>query len=100
LSEPESLGEIIKRSGLIGARQSGDALETLKGAWGKVVGEKFAARSRPSRIRRRTLTVVADGAAWASDISASKQEIIKAINSLLGKGVVERIRVISGKIED
>lgn len=99
MGEAERLGDIIKRSRLLVGRRGKTSLDYLKNSWEEIVGERLASHSRPSRLSRKTLTVVADGPAWACEFSAYAQNIRASINALLGKGVVERIRVLSGKID-
>ncbi len=99
LGEVERIGDIIRKSRFPGRREGKATIEYLRYFWEGIAGERLARHSRPSRLRKKTLTVVADGPAWASEFSASAQSVRAAIDATLGKGVVEKIRVLSGKVD-
>lgn len=74
-----------------GKRQ--ERLELLSVRWERIAGERLAEHSRPSSLDRGTLTVSAEGTAWASEAGAVAGSMLNRIEAELGRGVVKRIKV-------
>jgi hypothetical protein len=95
LAEPERVGEIIARRTRIDPRGKRLRLAFLKNSWPSLAGERMAEHSRPTRLSRGTLTISADGTAWAGELSAVTNSIEKNIEKVLGEGAVKKIRVLA-----
>lgn len=93
LSSPESLGQIIVRGGAPSPRKKRQRLELLRGNWRHIAGERAWQHSRPTRLSKGTLTVAADGASWASELSIQAGSLLEKIEAIVGRGVVQRIKV-------
>lgn len=93
MSSPESLGQIIARGGAPSPRRKKQRLELLRGNWRHIAGERAWQHSRPTRLSRGILTVAADGASWASELSIQAGSLLEKIEVIVGRGVVQRIRV-------
>lgn len=93
MNEPETLGEIISKKGVGNPRKKKQKLELLKAAWWSIVGEEAAEHSRPTRLSRGTLTVAADGSAWAAETSMKTEIIVRRSGELLGPGSISRVKV-------
>ena len=91
--EPERVGDIIARSAAVDPRKKRLRLELLRNNWPSIAGERMADHSRPTRLSRGTLTVAADGASWAEELSAVSFELLKNIEKVLGRGSVRKLRV-------
>jgi predicted nucleic acid-binding Zn ribbon protein len=62
--------------------------------WPEVVGEVVAGHCRPSRLEDDgTLQVVADSAAWATQLAYLKGTLLDRLAAVCGPGVVRGIRV-------
>jgi hypothetical protein len=99
LSDPARLGDIIARARGPSPRKKGDKLKLLALNWERIAGERTGRMSRPTRLARGTLTVTADGPAWAAEVSMQSARLMRASNEALGEGNVSRIRVRAGAEE-
>lgn len=93
MSDPERLGSLLGRRRVPRPGKRRERLELLSVRWERIAGERLAEHSRPSSLDRGTLTVSAEGTAWASEASAVAGSILKRIEAELGRGVVKRIKV-------
>jgi hypothetical protein len=93
--EPEKVGDIIARSAAVDPRKRRLRLALLRNNWPSLAGERIAEHSRPSRLSRGTLTVAADGASWAEELSAVSFELLKNIEKVLGGGYVRKVRILA-----
>lgn len=51
-------------------------------------------KARPSFIKNKTLFIECPNAAWASELQSRQKEIVERINKKLGKGKIERIKLV------
>ena len=95
-SDPKPVGDLLHA--LITGRgwkehmQFGRLLEE----WATVVGADVAARSTPVALRAGVLSIRADGAAWATELTLLGRSIVEKVDSYLGGGVVREVRVSAG----
>ena len=68
----------------------------LRDEWASAVGADVAARSTPVALNAGILSIKADGAAWASELTLLGRSIIEKVDSYLGGGVVREVRVSAG----
>jgi predicted nucleic acid-binding Zn ribbon protein len=61
--------------------------------WPEVVGEAVAAHCQPSRLEDGTLHVVADSAAWATQLTYLQGKLLDRLAAECGHGLVRRIQV-------
>jgi predicted nucleic acid-binding Zn ribbon protein len=62
--------------------------------WPEVVGEAVAAHCQPSRLEQDgTLLVVADSAAWATQLAYLKGTLLDRLVAVCGPGVVAEVQV-------
>ena len=90
-SDPKSIGPII--SDLIknmGFEKKLTELDAVKN-WDEVAGEKIAKISRAIKIADGRLTVRVPDPAWKQQLIFLKRELIAALNSRMGKAVVNDI---------
>lgn len=95
MSEPERLKEIIARKSFSRAAKKSQRLGLIRLSW-DAVAEDLSAHTLPTKLARGTLTVRAQGAAWASEASMRTPGMLARLERMLGKGAVKRIRVQSG----
>ena len=95
MSEPEQLSEIIARKTFSRAAKKSQRLGLIRAGWESVAGE-MAAHTKPTRLARGTLTVRADGAAWAAEASMSSALMLSRLERMLGKGAVRKLKVQAG----
>jgi len=93
LAEPERVGDIIAGRRAVAPRKKKLRLELLRNNWPSLAGERLAGHCRPTRLSRGTLTVAANGASWAEEVSAASFELQSNIKKLLGEGTVAKVRV-------
>ena len=95
-SDPKPVGDLLHT--LVTGRgwkehmQFGRLLEE----WATVVGADVAARSTPVALRGGVLSIRADGAAWATELTLLGRSIVEKVDSYLGGGVVREVRVSAG----
>lgn len=65
-------------------------------AWNQAVGPAVARRTLPHGFSRGVLFVGATSAAWQNELTYVKGDIIKKLNEVLGRTVVQDIRVQNG----
>ena len=62
------------------------ALAAAQTDWERAVGAQIAAHCRPAFERSGTLTVDCDAAVWAAELEMQAEEILGALNAVLGPG--------------
>jgi hypothetical protein len=77
--------------GLGGA--GGPSLVSLLRRWPDVVGAQLAAHCRPLSLRRGTLTIGVDSAAWASQVGWLEADLRRRVDDAVGPGAVTRVAV-------
>lgn len=93
------IGDTLKQQGSTGANksqvESGEAITAAEKAFTDLFGKELAAHAKPLYLKNRTMTVTCTSSALAQEIRLNQKEIVKKINSLLGKNDVDRIRYLS-----
>jgi len=94
--DPRPVGDLLKS--LVTGRGWGEhmRLGTLRDEWASVVGPEVAARSVPVGLEGGVLSIKADGAAWASELTLLAGSLVQKVDSYLGGGVVREVRVSAG----
>jgi predicted nucleic acid-binding Zn ribbon protein len=90
-----TLGSMLKARGL-GSRLSE---YRVFGQWEKAVGPAIALHAQPQAVRGKKLTLVVDSPAWMQQLSLLKPEILKKVNSTLGKDMIRDITLRLGEVE-
>lgn len=62
--------------------------------WSEIVGDTIAKETKALKIDNKTLVIKVHKAAWRQQLIFLKAELLKKIESDLGRGVVEDIRFI------
>ncbi len=63
------------------------------GRWDQLVGAEVAAHTRPDRFADGELVVVADSAAWATQVRLLAATLVRRLNEDLGHGTITRVAV-------
>ena len=94
--DPKPLGELL--STLVSGRGWEERMRfgRLREEWANVVGPDVAARSTPVALNAGVLSIRADGAAWATELTLLARSIVDKVDSYLGGGVVREVRVSAG----
>lgn len=94
--DPKPLGELL--SSLVSGRGWEERMRVgrLRDEWASVVGPDVAARSTPVALNAGVLSIRADGAAWATELTLLARSIVDKVDSYLGGGVVREVRVSAG----
>ena len=72
---------------------------TIHERWVELVGERLAARTSPRSLRKGVLTVIVASSAWLNELSFMRADLVRQINSGLGKQLVYGIRLFAGKVD-
>jgi predicted nucleic acid-binding Zn ribbon protein len=92
--EPRPIGAEL--ADVLRARGWDDRLAAARvvARWPQVVGDAVAAHCQPSRLEEDgTLQVVADSAAWATQLAYLKGTLLDRLAAVCGPGVVRGIQV-------
>jgi predicted nucleic acid-binding Zn ribbon protein len=95
--DPRPIGEEIER--VLRSRGWQQRLVTarLVARWPEVVGPVVARHCQPRRLEDDgTLAVVADSAAWATELSYLQATLLERLATIVGAGVVKKVRVRTG----
>jgi predicted nucleic acid-binding Zn ribbon protein len=76
------------------------AFEMIKAAWGEIVTEAWAERSRPLRLDKGVLTIEVSDGATASRLRMEQSQIRAALDERLGRGEVAQIKLRVGRVRD
>ena len=97
--EPKPLGDLLPL--LVSGRGWSErlAIGRVKEAWATIVGPVVAARSEPIRLFRGTLTVRADGGAWAAELTLLAASLVAKVDAFLGAdAAVREVRIAAGSV--
>lgn len=84
--------------------QFGKGVGALAARWREIVGETLARRTEPAKVSKprsgggATLEIKVDGPA-AALIQHQSGEILERVNLFLGKGSVEKLRIVQGPVK-
>jgi len=73
--------------------QTAAAVGSVFGRWDQLVGPEVAAHTRPERFSDGELVVIADSAAWATQMRLLTSAVLRRLNTELGHGTVTRVVV-------
>ena len=73
--------------------QTQAAVGSVFGRWDQLVGPDVAAHTRPERFSDGELVVIADSAAWATQVRLLTSVVLRRLNTELGHGTVTRVVV-------
>lgn len=90
---PEKIGGIIKLKNIAPKGKKKEKLKILELNWRFIVGERLSERTKPGKLSKGTLFVNAENPSWGTEVSAQSEEIKRKVKSLIGTGVVERVKV-------
>lgn len=76
------------------ARDAVDEESLLLALWPGVVGEKLAARTRPLRLRGRTLIVETVAQDWRKQLAQITGDIVRRLNEAAGKAVLDDVQFL------
>ncbi len=83
------LPRVLKGLGLEGRLEEG----RLRAEWKSVVGEAIGDRSRPLRVRGKTLLVEVENSTWMNEIQFHRNEIVRKVNAGFPKLKIDEIRL-------
>ena len=91
--DPQPLTAAV--GGLLSARgwRQRAAVGAVFGRWAEVVGPDLAAHTRPEAFEDGELVVIADSAAWATQVRLLAPQLLRRLSAELGAGTVRRVRV-------
>jgi len=92
-TDPQSLSQAI--DALVAAEGWALAAATgsVFGRWDQIVGADMAAHTWPESLSGGELTVTADSTAWATQVRLLAAQLVRRLNSELGDGTVQRVKV-------
>ena len=91
--DPQPLSAAL--DGLLGDQgwRTAAAVGSVFGRWDQLVGQDVAAHTRPERFSDGELVVIADSAAWATQVRLLTSMVLRRLNEELGHGTVTRVVV-------
>jgi predicted nucleic acid-binding Zn ribbon protein len=95
--DPSPIGQEIDRVLRSKGWQQRLIAARLVARWSEVVGPTVANHCQPRRLEDDgTLSVVADSAAWATQLSYLQGKLLDRLASIVGPGVIKQVRVRTG----
>jgi predicted nucleic acid-binding Zn ribbon protein len=91
--DPQPLSTAL--DGLLGDQgwRTAAAIGSVFGRWDQLVGPDVAAHTKPERFNDGELVVIADSAAWATQVRLLTSALLRRLNEELGHGTVTRVVV-------
>lgn len=86
------IGPVVKRVLAQMDRQRRSPLGRIQGAWPDVVGKRLALHSRPTSLRKRTLTVKVDQSGWLFQFNLERERVLAQLRALVGERAVQAVR--------
>jgi predicted nucleic acid-binding Zn ribbon protein len=86
------LGEFGQRVGIAGAAETG----VLFQRWPEVVGDDIAQHAEPTSLKAGVLRIRTESSSWATEIGYLGPEITRRANELVGRELVNEVRVWTG----
>ena len=84
-----AIGRLLDAEGWTLAAATGSVF----GRWAQIVGADLAAHTTPESLTDGELTVTADSTAWATQLRLLAAQLVRRLNSELGDGTVQRVKV-------
>jgi predicted nucleic acid-binding Zn ribbon protein len=93
MADPNGIREVLLEfAARIGLEHPGETAR-LFSAWEEIVGDAVARRCEAVSLKGGVLTVAANTTAWAAELKYLAPEMIRRVNSDLGREVVTEVRV-------
>lgn len=92
------IGEILQLTLKDCRRETNETLATLGAYWTEVVGETLGAHSSPAAMKGAELLVHVSSSVWLQEMRFLKDDLMDALNRLLGRPLVKDIRFKVGKV--
>lgn len=70
--------------------------EKVMALWEKAVNRRVAERTRPIKIQGSKLLVEVSGSSWRNELIFLKPELIRKLNSMVGRVVIDDIIFVAG----
>ena len=97
--EPEHvgalLGSVISDLGI--AKKLSECRVLL--AWEEVAGVELRRRTRPLRVVDARLELAVPSAAWRTQVSFAKDDLVRKLNECVGKTLIRDIKVVNKPLE-
>ena len=91
--DPQPLGQAIGRLLTDRGWETDAAVGGVMGRWTEIVGAELAAHCQPESYTDGELVVIADSTAWATQLRYLAPQLVRALNTELGHGVVKAVVV-------
>jgi predicted nucleic acid-binding Zn ribbon protein len=75
-----------------GAIAPATLLAEVQRVWPQVAGERFARAAEPVSERDGIVTVACESAVWAQELDLLSERVIEAVNEVIGRPAVRRLR--------
>lgn len=98
MKKPVAITPILKSMGKKFGLEKEMLLYRLKKNWPDFVGQTLSEHTTPERLKFKTLTLRVDGPTWMHELSFLKRDMIKKINTRLGKNLVQTLHLKVGSI--
>lgn len=91
--DPQLLGQAIDRFLTDRGWETDAAIGGVLGRWTEIVGAELAAHCQPESYQDGELVVIADSTAWATQLRYLAPQLVRALNTELGHGIVNAVVV-------
>lgn len=91
--DPEPISDLLGRLLSDQGWQERAAMGGVFGRWEQIVGSELAEHTRPESFADGEVVVLADSAAWATQVRLLATTLVRRLNEELGHGSVTRVKV-------
>ncbi|NOY84367.1 MAG: DUF721 domain-containing protein [Nitrospirae bacterium] len=96
MKEPAAISPILKTMNRKLGLEKEMIFYRLKKEWPTFVGQTLSEHTRPERLKFKMLTLSVDGPTWMHELTFLKKDIIKKINTRLGKNLIQTLHLKIG----
>ncbi len=96
MKEPAAISPILKTMNQKLGLEKEMIFYRLKKEWPVFVGQTLSEHTRPERLKFKMLTLRVDGPTWMHELTFLKKDIIKKINTRLGKNLIQTLHLKVG----
>ncbi len=97
-SKVVSIKEVLEKCLPQKTTEGGFPKDKILENWPRIVSEKAAECSQPSMIKNKILVITVSNSAWLHQLALQKNEMVKRIERIAGKGLIREVRFKLGKV--
>ncbi|MBN2169370.1 MAG: DUF721 domain-containing protein [Actinobacteria bacterium] len=97
MGEPEKVGLVINKFETFGKTRKGREIQKIRKKWSEIAGKDASMNSKPTKVSRGTLFIVARDAPWSTETSMYSGELLRRIRDITGIEGIKKVRIRTDK---